>query len=532
MEDWRLLRQFVDTGSQEAFARLMERHRGLVYSTCRRELADSAQAEDATQVVFLVLAQKAKSLRREVVLSGWLFQTARFAARDIRKGEQRRRTHDMEAGVEMHQAEARTQRAAWQEIAPWLHDSLDRLSLKDRNAILLHFFEDQNFAEVALALGQKEDAARHRVNRALEKMRRFLAAQGVVIPVTALGALLTANALEPAPDPVFASLPVGSHLTQLAQGVLKTMWIKQMSGLAAVILGIGVLGAGAGLVRALAPKAPAAHRTSSLGGRPQRPSSNPRLRVTNALGGAAPTPAPPPQRPIREVRITGNQVVPSAAVVAALGFKAGDTVSDTRIQRSLTQVYNLAWFNLVGPFDLKPEAGGGFVLTIPVRENPGLAGTRPEEFQEQAEIASVYDAGEDAFNSHQIDQFKAIFTPNFRAVDRAGRRATLNQYLAQIEGPLGPASLIELNHYGTGSRRSGNLVVASATVTWYRWTRLPGSPQGGFEKLEQSVEDDWHRSSGGWVLETRKATSDIKTTQNPERYLRLLKSRAAQGLPY
>lgn len=55
---------------EAVFARLMERHRGLVYSTCRRELGDNAQAEDAAQVVFLGLAQKAKSLRQMVVLKG------------------------------------------------------------------------------------------------------------------------------------------------------------------------------------------------------------------------------------------------------------------------------------------------------------------------------------------------------------------------------------------------------------------------------------------------------------------------------
>ena len=528
MEDWRLLRQFVDTGSEEAFARLVERHRRLVYSTCRRELTDTTQAEDATQVVFLVLAQKAKSLRREVVLSGWLFQTARYAARDMRKGEQRRQARDEQAGAKMREEAARAQEAAWREIDPWLHDSLERLGSKDRDAVLLRFFEDKTFAEVALALGQQEDAARHRVNRALEKMRRFLAAQGIVVPVIALGALLAAHALEPASDLI--SLPSGPILTgprlhQLTQGVLRTMWMKQMGGLAAaLVIGLAAIGAGAGLVRAHAPKTPAARRASSPLAQTRQTPPNPRFRVADAPGNT-PTQASVQQHPISEIRITGNRIVPSSAVIAALGFKAGDTVSDARMVRSLTRVYNLAWFHRVGPFSWEVKPGGGFVLTLPVQENPGLAGTKPEEFQEQAEIAAAYDAGEDAFKAHQPDVFKAMFTTNFRAVDRASHRTTLDQYLAQLDGPLGPAALIEIGHYVTGSRRSGNLVIVSATVTWYRWTRLPGSPDTGCEELEQSVEDDWHQSSGGWVLETRKATSEVKTTQNPAHYLQRLRSR-------
>ena len=549
MEDWQLLRQFVDAGSEAAFARLMERHRGLVYSTCRRELGDTALAEDATQVVFLVLAQKAKLLRRGVVLSGWLFQTARFAARDLRKSERRRRVRDEGLGIEMHQTATRDQEAAWQEVDPWLHESLDHLASKDRDAILLRFFEDNGFAEVARALGQTEDAARHRVNRALERMRRFLASQGVTIPVTALAALLAAHAVEPTSDlnpvlsagelvPAPTGVPlspnlIGPRLYQLTQGVLRTMWIKQMSGLAAaLVIGIAALGAGAGLVRALTPRTTVSRKTPSLGTQPQPLSRTPRLQVVDAQENTAPSAAEAQPHKINEIRITGNKIVPTAAILAAFDIKGGETASDAQIMRALTHVYNLAWFQMVGPFQLERKADGGFLLTLPVQENTGLAGTKPEEFQEQAEIAAAYNAGEDAFNAHQPDRFRAMFTPNFRALDQAGHRATLEQYLAQIDGSLGPAALIELNHYVTGIRRSGNLVVVSTTVTWYRWTRLPGSPETGFEKLEQSVEDDWHRSSGGWVLETRKATSGIKTTQNPARYLRLLRNRAAQRLPY
>ncbi len=534
MEDWQLLRRFVDAGSEAAFARLMERHRGLVYSTCRRELGDSALAEDATQVVFLVLAQKAKSLRRGVVLSGWLFQTARFAARDLRKSEGRRRVRDEGMGIEMHRTAAREQEAAWRQIDPRLHDSLDRLGAKDRDAILLRFFEDNGFAEVGLALGQTEDAARHRVSRALEKMRRFLASQGVAVPAAALGALLAAHALEPAAASADVStVPhFGPRVYHLTQGVLKAMWMKQMSGLAALVIGLAALGAGAGLVRALAPNTPPPHVAPAVGAGTRRLPPDARPQAAASTPANAPSTPQTRRHPISEIRITGNKVVPTAAILAAFDIKGGETVSDAQIMRALTHVYNLAWFQMVGPFQLERKADGGFLLTLPVQENAGLAGTKPEEFQEQAEIAAAYNAGEDALHDHQPDRFKAMFTPNFRAVDKSGRRATLEDYLAQIDGPLGPQALIEFDHHVTDLHHSGNLMVVSATLTWYRWLRLPGSPDTGCEEQEQRVEDDWHQSQAGWVLETRKATADIKTRSAPESYLRMLRSRAARGLPY
>ena len=267
-----------------AFARLVERHRDLVYSTCRRELGDSGLAEDAAQVVFLILARKARSLRHGVVLSGWLFQTARFTAKDLLKRERRREVRDNRIGVEMLGLAEQEQDAAWREISPWLHESLARLNEKDRLAVLLRFFEEMSFAEVALALGQKEDAARHRVNRALEKMRRTLSSRGVAVSAAALGGLIAANAVKPAPvsaSVMPASVPSGastlgdSRLQHLTRGVLQAMSIKQNVTVGASLALICIaLGAGAGLAKnahpvagtpaSPAPSVPAAHQNEKI----------------------------------------------------------------------------------------------------------------------------------------------------------------------------------------------------------------------------------------------------------------------------
>lgn len=262
VEDQRLLRQFIEEGSQAAFACLVERHRNLVYSTCRRELGDSSLAEDAAQVVFLLLARKARSLRREVVLSGWLFQAARFTAKDLRQREVQRCIRDEKIGVGMLDRQQQEGDAVWQAIDPWLHESLGRLGEKDRLVILLRFFEGMSFSEIALVLGQKEDASRHRLNRALEKMRRVLVSKGVVIPTATLGALLAANAIHPASALAGAAVapsPIGSvnspnfgspHLQQLTTGVLQAMRIKQLitAGTAVVFIAAAV-GAGAELTK-------------------------------------------------------------------------------------------------------------------------------------------------------------------------------------------------------------------------------------------------------------------------------------------
>jgi len=87
MNEWRLLREYVEHNSDAAFAALVERYINLAYTACFRELRDASLAEDVTQVVFLILAQKAYRLREGTVLSGWLYRTARFASNNARQQE-------------------------------------------------------------------------------------------------------------------------------------------------------------------------------------------------------------------------------------------------------------------------------------------------------------------------------------------------------------------------------------------------------------------------------------------------------------
>ena len=76
--DIELLRQYAESNSETAFAALVDRHIGLVYSTALRKTGNLEAAQDITQAVFVILAQKAATLKKETILPGWLYQTARF----------------------------------------------------------------------------------------------------------------------------------------------------------------------------------------------------------------------------------------------------------------------------------------------------------------------------------------------------------------------------------------------------------------------------------------------------------------------
>src|SRR5438105_5262393 len=250
MDDWQLLRDYAERGSETAFRALVGRHLNLVLSAALRQVNDPQLAEEISQAVFILLARKARSLRHGVVLAGWLFRTTRFVAARAIRAEQRRQRREQEA-FEMQQLS--TADDAWKRIAPALDEAVERLGETDRNAVLLRFFEDWSHQQVGAALGLSEEAARKRVNRALEKLRGFFAGRGFVVSATALASALAANAAKAAPIGVTnsvagaactagtaatASLPAIVSETLAAWRWTKVKWAGGVGAIALIIVAV------------------------------------------------------------------------------------------------------------------------------------------------------------------------------------------------------------------------------------------------------------------------------------------------------
>lgn len=205
MNDRQLLADYVSRNSQEAFAALVHRHVNLVYSVARRCVKDPHQAQDVTQSVFILLAQKAPRLHPQTVLTGWLYQTARLTSATFLRSELRRQRREQEAFMQSP-LPLSTREAPWEQLAPLLDDALGRLGESERNALLLRYFEERSVPEVALALGLKEPAARKRLVRALEKLRTLFAKRGLAVSTSALAAALAANSVQAAPAGLAAAI--------------------------------------------------------------------------------------------------------------------------------------------------------------------------------------------------------------------------------------------------------------------------------------------------------------------------------------
>jgi RNA polymerase sigma factor (sigma-70 family) len=193
----------------------------MVYSTALRLVeGDTHRAEDVAQTVFVDLARKARTLPQEVRLGGWLHRDACLVAGHTMRGERRRQSRERQA-VEMNVLENHSE-ADFSQVA--LDEAINELGEADRTAILLRFFEQQDFRAVGQALGSNEDAARMRVTRALEKLEDLLKRRGVTTSAASLGVVLTVNAVQAAPVGLAVTISTAAALagTTLATATTAT----------------------------------------------------------------------------------------------------------------------------------------------------------------------------------------------------------------------------------------------------------------------------------------------------------------------
>ena len=206
-----LLRAYAAENSEEAFRQLVERHISLVFSTALRIVCgDGALAQDVTQMVFSDLARKARSLPPNVVLAGWLYRHTSFTAANVVRGESRRRLREQEAAAMSAGDESE---GAWKEIIPLLDDAIGSLSARDRDALVMRYFDKQDFGSLAATLRLSEDAAQKRVSRALEKLRRYFERRGVAVSTAALAGVIGAQTAGAVP-PSLAGAVAGAAFAQ------------------------------------------------------------------------------------------------------------------------------------------------------------------------------------------------------------------------------------------------------------------------------------------------------------------------------
>lgn len=256
-DDMQLVGQYAASQSEAAFAELVSRHTDLVYSTALRFTHHPQLAEEITQAVFIILARKAGALDQNTIIPGWLYRVACYTSASALKREHRRLRREQEAYMQSKpdQPFETEAQAVWKQLAPLLEEAMLRLNESDRDALVLRFFQGRTLGEVGIALGASEDAAKKRVNRAIEKLRKLLAKRGITSSAAAITLAISAHSIHAAPATlaqtaaavaVAKGTAAGASTSTLIQGSLKLMaWTKAkttvVAGTVALIATIGTV---------------------------------------------------------------------------------------------------------------------------------------------------------------------------------------------------------------------------------------------------------------------------------------------------
>lgn len=169
------------SGDADAFREIVEIYSRPLWRAAWRILGDSEAAEDAVQETFLRAWRSFDRFDDRADLSTWLYRIAINAAIDQRRERKRRDAistrvpEDFDTHLAAQSAEPDPhRRAVSRDILRIARDAIAELSDDERAAILLRHFEGRSIAEIALALGSGESAAKQAVFRAVHKVRLAL----------------------------------------------------------------------------------------------------------------------------------------------------------------------------------------------------------------------------------------------------------------------------------------------------------------------------------------------------------------------
>jgi len=264
LTDRQLLQRFAADRSDAAFTVLVRRHGGMVLGVCSRVLHDPADAEDAFQATFLVLARKGSSFGWQDSIGNWLYGVALRVASKMKS--QRRRTNEVNAVAKTvfangSSGEDPSLEAIRRELAEKLDSALRRLPSKYRAPLVLCYLEGKTHQDAARELGLPAGSISRRLARGLELLRERLAQSNLCLSLESLTALLSHGTWRAIVERTLAEATaqaallfkvgalaatgtVSARIITLAEGMLRTMIFTNLKVIMVGVLTIGILGAG------------------------------------------------------------------------------------------------------------------------------------------------------------------------------------------------------------------------------------------------------------------------------------------------
>jgi len=178
MDAEQLLIERVRKGDQQAFTQLVQAYQTPVYNLAYRMLGSPTEAEEAAQETFLRVYMRLSTYDAEMKFSSWILAIASHYCIDRLR---RRRLSWLalddlpEASLPDANAEAPEREALSREKEQEMQSLLALLPEAYRLVIVLRYWHDLSYEEMAGMLGASESAIKSRLHRAREMLEGYLA---------------------------------------------------------------------------------------------------------------------------------------------------------------------------------------------------------------------------------------------------------------------------------------------------------------------------------------------------------------------
>jgi outer membrane protein assembly factor BamA len=149
------------------------------------------------------------------------------------------------------------------------------------------------------------------------------------------------------------------------------------------------------------------------------------MRFLNGMVVAMLAPTAFAQHPVAQIKVTGNERLPAAAVIAASGLRVGQTATHADLDRAAQKLADTGLFSSVSyQYDPKTVGGvTGYAITLQVSEAPAhtaveldLPGQDPERLWQQLKAADALIDKQMPSNDRASDYYK-------RAIERVLRKS-------------------------------------------------------------------------------------------------------------
>jgi RNA polymerase sigma-70 factor, ECF subfamily len=167
----------IARGERAAFEEFLDAYGPRVQRLVRRYVAQSADAVDLTQEIFLDLVRGMASFRGDSSLATWVYRVAlNHCLRHNEKSRAAQQRCDAEGAEETPDTSADPARKVVRnELKGTVHCALEELSVAHRDVVVLHELHGLTYGECAQVLGVPVGTVKSRLSNAFRKLRVSLA---------------------------------------------------------------------------------------------------------------------------------------------------------------------------------------------------------------------------------------------------------------------------------------------------------------------------------------------------------------------